>query len=132
MPYKWCDEIASNILILPAKETISCARQLSNIETKARCHYAMNPNCEPNSPPDTVLLFESKGGWNQHGGPEFLTFDNHVSKIRLMSVYNNGGIKLIKPERSRQIEVEGRGKRSESARFTLNIEFGIVILSVVN
>lgn len=25
-------------------------------------HYAMNPNCEPNSPPDTVLLFETKPG----------------------------------------------------------------------
>ena len=24
-----------------------------------------------------VLLFETKAGWNQHGGPELFTFDNH-------------------------------------------------------
>ncbi|HRS10362.1 MAG TPA: hypothetical protein P5242_04795 [Sedimentisphaerales bacterium] len=42
-----------------------------------RCHYAMNPDCAPTSPPDTVLLFETTGGWNQHGGPELFTFDNH-------------------------------------------------------
>jgi len=24
-----------------------------------------------------VFLFESKPGWNQHGGPELFTFDNH-------------------------------------------------------
>jgi hypothetical protein len=41
------------------------------------CYYAMNPNCEPNSPIDTVLLFETKGGWNKYGGPELLTTDNH-------------------------------------------------------
>jgi len=24
-----------------------------------------------------VLLFEAEAGWNQHGGPELFTFDNH-------------------------------------------------------
>jgi hypothetical protein len=41
------------------------------------CHYAMNPQCKPDSPDDVVLLFEAKPGWNQHGGPELFTFDNH-------------------------------------------------------
>jgi hypothetical protein len=45
-----------------------------------RYHYAMNPECEPNSPPDTVLLFEARPGRNQHGGPELFTFDNHDPK----------------------------------------------------
>jgi len=40
-------------------------------------HFAMNSNCELNSPPDTVLLFETKADWNKHGGPELFTFDNH-------------------------------------------------------
>jgi hypothetical protein len=44
---------------------------------EGKCHYAMNPHCEPNSPPDTVLLFETEDGWNQHGGPELFTFDHH-------------------------------------------------------
>ncbi|MHC4677588.1 MAG: hypothetical protein ACYTEK_02725 [Planctomycetota bacterium] len=42
-----------------------------------RCYYAMNPNCDPNAPSDTVLLFETKGGWNKFGGPELLTLENH-------------------------------------------------------
>ncbi|MCL5282700.1 MAG: hypothetical protein M1376_22675 [Planctomycetes bacterium] len=42
--------------------------------------YAMNSNCKRTSPPDTVFLFETKAGWNQHGGPELFTFDNHEPK----------------------------------------------------
>jgi hypothetical protein len=45
-----------------------------------RYHYAINPDCDPNSPPDTVLLFEARPGRNQHGGPELFTFDNHDPK----------------------------------------------------
>jgi hypothetical protein len=44
------------------------------------CSYAMNPDCEPNSPDDVVLLFESKPGWNRFGGAELLNFDNHDGK----------------------------------------------------
>ena len=47
------------------------------VPRKASCYYAINPNCRLNSPPDMVLLFETKGGWNQFGGPEILTLDNH-------------------------------------------------------
>jgi prepilin-type processing-associated H-X9-DG protein len=42
--------------------------------------YAMNKNVEKlgsKSSPDMVLLFESKPGWNQSGGPELLTTENH-------------------------------------------------------
>ena len=42
-----------------------------------RSHYAMNPNCRPDSPADTVLLFESKEGWNQFGGAELITTERH-------------------------------------------------------
>ena len=44
------------------------------------CNYAMNKNIEElgaNAPPDMVLLFETSGGWNQAGGPEILTTENH-------------------------------------------------------
>ena len=44
---------------------------------KGRCHYAMNPNISPRLQPGLVLLFETKGGWNQVGGPEILTIENH-------------------------------------------------------
>ena len=57
---------------------------------EVKCHYALNPDCGPNSPPDTVLLFETKAGWNQHGGTELFTFDNNDPKRG--SVLLNDGI----------------------------------------
>jgi len=60
-------------------------------------HYAMNPDCDPNSPPDTVLLFETKTGWNQYGGPELFTFDNHNPKGGCV-LLNDGTVKFIRTE----------------------------------
>ena len=62
---------------------------------EGRCHYAINRNCEPNSPPETVLLFETKAGWNQHGGPELFTFDNHDPKGGC-ALLNDGTVKFIR------------------------------------
>ena len=61
-----------------------------------RCHYAINPNCEPNSPKDTVLVFEAKGGWNKFGGPELLTFENHKGGANVG--FNDGHVEFVKPE----------------------------------
>jgi len=52
----------------------------------------MNPNCKPNSPPDTVILFETKAGWNQYGGTEPSTLDNHEPKSNCPRL---GGGKLV-------------------------------------
>jgi hypothetical protein len=57
--------------------------------------YAMNWNWEPNSPPDTVLLFETKPGWNQHGGPELFTLDNHDPKGGCV-LLNDGTVRFIR------------------------------------
>ncbi len=62
-----------------------------------RSDYAMNPNCKLDSPPETVLLFEAKAGWNQHGGPELFTFDNHDPKGGLV-VFNDGTRRFIRTE----------------------------------
>ena len=64
---------------------------------EGKCHYGMNPNCEPNSPGDVVLLFETKAGWNQHGGPELFTFDNHDPKGGCV-LLNDGTVKFIRTE----------------------------------
>ena len=61
------------------------------------CNYAMNPNCKPDSPSDMVLLFETKDGWNQNGGPELFTFDNHDPKGGCV-LFNNGTVKFIRTE----------------------------------
>jgi len=62
-----------------------------------RSHYAMNPACGPKSPRDVVLLFESKPGWNQYGGPELFTFDNHDPKGGCV-LLNDGTVKFIRTE----------------------------------
>ncbi len=62
---------------------------------EGKCHYAMNPNCDSNSPGDTVLLFETKAGWNQHGGPELFTFDNHDPRGGCI-LLNDGTVKFIR------------------------------------
>lgn len=62
-----------------------------------RCHYAMNPDCEPNSAADTVLLFETKASWNAHGGPELFTFDNHEPRGGC-ALLNDGTVKFIRTE----------------------------------
>ena len=59
--------------------------------------YAMNPNCQGESAKDMVFLFESKPGWNQHGGPELFTFDNHDPKGGLV-LLNDGTVKFIRTE----------------------------------
>jgi len=59
--------------------------------------YAMNSNCREGSPGDMVFLFESKPGWNQHGGPELFTFDNHDPKGGCV-LLNDGEVKFIRTE----------------------------------
>ncbi len=92
-PERWCDLILeSDIRSFIYHETYRCPAN-----TGHKCSYAMNPNCEPNSPGDVVLLFETEDGWNQFGGPERLTFENHGGK-GCNVLFNDGRTELIKPE----------------------------------
>jgi hypothetical protein len=76
---------------------------LDNIKMPHKCpsasegksHYAMNPNCKFDSPSDTVFLFEAKEGWNQHGGPELFTFDNHDPRGGCV-LLNDGTVRFIR------------------------------------
>jgi len=81
--------------------TVSVARLGKAITCPAashgRYHYAMNPDCDLNSPPDTVLLFEARPGRNQHGGPELFTFDNHDPRGGCV-LLNDGTVKFIRTE----------------------------------
>ncbi|MHC4396259.1 MAG: hypothetical protein ACYS1A_11460 [Planctomycetota bacterium] len=68
-----------------------------------RYHYAFNPNCEPNSPPDMVLLFETKGGWNKSGGLEILSYENHYVK-GCNILFNDGRVKFVKPKKLNKLK----------------------------
>jgi len=84
-PSKWCDllieytEVDERMFRCRGAFGCKAARCYSGVSGKL-CSYAMNKNIEElgaNAPPDMVLLFETSPGWNQSGGPEILTTDNH-------------------------------------------------------
>ncbi len=76
-PEIWCDLLQKSYP--ETKEILVCPSALEEGD-KEKSHFAINPNCEPNSPYDMVLIFETKGGWNQQGGLELLTTKNHGGK----------------------------------------------------
>jgi hypothetical protein len=98
VPTEWCDAMVRAYQSVPMvpEYTDNAHRPLMCPSAgEGKCHYVMNPDCKPNSPRDTVLLFESKAGWNQHGGPELFTFDNHDPKGGCV-LFNDGTVKFIR------------------------------------
>ncbi|MHC4097955.1 MAG: hypothetical protein ACYSWZ_18985 [Planctomycetota bacterium] len=95
-PEKWCDllieyaEVTEKSFVCPAAK-------------EGRGHYAINPNCEPNSPPDVVLLFETQGGWNQSGGPDLLAGERHIGKGCCI-LFNNKHIQFVEKKRFGQLK----------------------------
>ncbi len=100
-PTKWCDamEWAYGIAGIFG-ESFERAFRCASV-SEGKCHYSMNPNCKPDSLPDTVLLFETEAGWNQHGGPELFTFDNHEPKGGCV-LLNDGTVKFIRTKEELQ------------------------------
>ena len=80
-------------------------------DPKGPCSYAMNPNADPNGAGDVVLLFESKPGWNQHGGPELLTMENHKGQRCSVSFVDWSG-RLVKAEELDELKW-GDGENAE-------------------
>jgi hypothetical protein len=98
---KWCDILWESGKI-PKDKVFICPGALQN-GNKERCHYAMNPNCEPNSPADTVLLFETDGGWNLSGGSELLSTKNHDEK-GCNILYNGGSVEFVRKEKLQDLK----------------------------
>lgn len=76
---KWCDLLIEHSELDPSLFCCPGA-QFGQV----RCSYAMNKNLEnfdtSNVPPEMVAIFETNPGWNQAGGPELLTTENHQGK----------------------------------------------------
>lgn len=87
---KWCDllvehaDVDERLFVCPSVR-------------KRKCNYAINPNCTPDSPPDTVLVFETKTSWNQFGGIELLNLDNHYRQGSNI-LFNDGHVEFVKPK----------------------------------
>jgi len=101
-PTKWCDAMIwayGNVGML--FENIEKPLRCPDAAGGGKCNYAMNPNCKYDSSPDAVLLFETKAGWNQHGGPELFTLDNHDPKGGCV-LLNDGTVKFIRTKEELQ------------------------------
>lgn len=89
---KWCD-----LLIEFGKDKIAIDKLLKCPANKnGRCHYALNVSSS-RSHPRLVVLFETKAGWNQVGGPELLTTDNHNGK-GCNVLFNDLTVEFVKTE----------------------------------
>ena len=88
---KWCDVISKYWGARPRR--FYCIAE----PVEGHSPFAINPNCEPNSPNDVVLLFETKGGWNQSGGPELLNTENHKGKGANI-LFNDGHVEFVNQE----------------------------------
>lgn len=102
IPKAWCDSIfrAYHHVADMTEESIMRFHVCPSAG-EGKNHYAINPNCKYDSPPDMVLLFETKAGWNQHGGPELFTFDNHDPKGGCI-LLNDGTVKFIRTKEELQ------------------------------
>lgn len=94
-PNTWCDSILRAYRITKRSAEYLMMLHICPSAGQGKCHYAMNSNCKLDSPPDMVLLFETKGGWNQYGGPELFTFDNHDPRGGCV-LLNDGTVKFIR------------------------------------
>jgi len=64
-------------------------------------YYGLNPNTEPNSASDVVLLFETEHGWNQFGGPNLVGLKSDVDiygKEGCNILFNDGTVRFVKPK----------------------------------
>jgi len=93
--HKWCDLVLESDHVVEKQLVCKAATMKGD---QGRCHYAINPNAEPNSPGDIVLLFETKGGWNQFGRPEILSMENHPERWGkgCNVLFNDGRVRWIK------------------------------------
>lgn len=92
---EWCDVMEQYRQDhYPTRESVTWIFKCPE-QREGRCHYAMNPNCKPDSPADMVLIFETTDGWNQHGGPELFSFNNHDPYGGCV-LLNDGTVKFIR------------------------------------
>jgi len=105
-PERWCDVLIAHWHADRDLKKHLCCPQAE----MGPCNYAMNPAADPCSAPDVVLLFESKPGWNQFGGAELLTTDNHKGQGCSVS-FVDGTVRFVKAD-----EIDGLRWKDEGTR----------------
>jgi prepilin-type processing-associated H-X9-DG protein len=107
-PSKWCDLLIEHNEVNRTTFHCQCAPE-------GPCNYAMNKNIEKlgtKAPPDMVLLFETAPGWNQSGGPEILTTDNHQSE-GCNILFVDGHVAFVKTKDLNDLKWDGKENEKE-------------------
>jgi len=89
----WCDVFFDELFVSPKSFICPGAKNKSY-------SYALNKNVVglDKIPDDIVILFDSKPGWNQIGGPELLAPENHGGK-GCNILFGNFEVKFIEKEK---------------------------------
>ncbi|MFC1603424.1 hypothetical protein ACFL5F_00210 [Planctomycetota bacterium] len=99
----WCDAIGKYMV----PENLICPG--SNAK-EGQSSYAMNEFLDGRKlaelPPDLVLLFESKPGWNKAGGPEILTTEHHYEGGGCNILFADGNVKLVGTDKISELKWE--------------------------
>ena len=88
---RWCDLLVSEVGAA-IEESLRCPEAKDS-----RCSYAMNPDADPCSGADVVLLFESDRGWNASGGSEILTTRHHEGRGCAV-LFADGSVRFVKAD----------------------------------
>jgi hypothetical protein len=109
---KWCDLLVSSSIV--ESDRLFCR---GSDAKKGQSSYCLNMNIAGKKsseiPSDIVLLFETKGGWNQIGGPELLTLENHKGE-GCNVVFGDMHAEFVKVERLGELKWDIEKKDSES------------------
>lgn len=97
---KWCD-----LLIQYQYADVSEEQFICPSGGEGRGHYAINPNAAAFSHPDMVVLFETRAGWNQFGGPELLAAENHYGD-GCNVLFNSLHVEFVEAERLGELRWE--------------------------
>jgi len=100
----WCDILIEYDETFKEWHLLQCPK-VPCAWTYGECTYAINPNAEPNSPGDVVLMFETEVGWNKSGGKEIAALRYHRDTGGLLSregcnvLFNDGTVKFIEAKK---------------------------------
>ena len=98
----WCDDIKDKVV--NPQITFKCLAANSS----SRCDYAFNSKLDGiavssiHHPGETVLIFESDGGWNASGGPELFPSHarhGHGSSQLFIVAFTDGHVEEVTPAR---------------------------------
>lgn len=112
-PSKWCD-------LLKFEYDVDGIRFMCASDPQGPCSYAMNESAPPvfdkSQEQGIVLLFESKPGWNQVGGPELFNSGNHEQEGGFV-MFSNGMVRFVKTEEISKLKWKPDPSENKKAAF---------------